>query len=88
MFKCNEQAITDIQGCCRDLNQLSTLQGYKPNNMTHVGQEGSTSGNSSRHDQRVELGPTSPQCHLPRVCLARQTVGGPNTIPLYPREGR
>jgi hypothetical protein len=46
------------------------------------------SDNSSRRDQQAGLGPTSPLCHLPRVCLGGHTVGGPNTIPLYTHEAR
>jgi hypothetical protein len=77
MFKHSEQVITHIRACCGDLNQYSTLQGYKPENTTHTGQEGTTSGNSSRRGQRVGPGPTSPWCHIPRVCLGGDTVGGP-----------
>jgi hypothetical protein len=58
-------------------------KGIKPNDMTHTGQEGITSGNSSRRGQWVRPGPTSPYCRLPHVCLDGHTVGGPNTIPLY-----
>jgi hypothetical protein len=36
------------------------LQGYKPDNMTHAGQEGTMSGNSSWHYQSVGPGPTLP----------------------------
>jgi hypothetical protein len=46
MFRCGEQAITHIRGCCGNLNQYSTLQGYKPDDTTHVGPEGTMSGNS------------------------------------------
>jgi hypothetical protein len=60
MFKHSEQGITHIRGSRGDLNQYSTLQGYKPNNTTHAGPEDTTSGNRSWHSQRVELGPTSP----------------------------
>jgi hypothetical protein len=51
MFKHSEQAITHIRVSHGDSNQWSTLQGYKPDNMTHAGQVGTTSGNNSRHDQ-------------------------------------
>jgi hypothetical protein len=50
--------------------------------MTPVGQEGTSSGHNSQCIQRVGLGPTSPWCRLPRVCLGGHTVGGLNTIPL------
>jgi hypothetical protein len=60
MFRCGEQAITDVRGCHEDSNQLSTLQGYKPDNTTHVGHGGNTSDNNSRHGQRAGPGPTLP----------------------------
>jgi hypothetical protein len=60
MFKHSEQAITHIRGCRGDSNQYSTLQGYTPDNMTHTGPEDTTSGNRSRHSQRVGPGLTSP----------------------------
>jgi hypothetical protein len=59
MFRCGEQAITHIRGCHGDSNQKSNLQGYKFDNATHAGQEGTMSGYSSQHDQRVGLSPTS-----------------------------
>jgi hypothetical protein len=54
MFRFGEQAITHVRGCRGDTNQQSTLQGYKPDNMTHAGQEGTTSGNNSRRDQGAD----------------------------------
>jgi hypothetical protein len=60
MFRCGEQAITHIRGCRGDSNQQSTLQGYKSDNMTHVGPEDTTSDNNSRRDQKVGPGLTSP----------------------------
>jgi hypothetical protein len=56
--------------------------------MTHAGPEGTTSGNSSRHDKKVGLGLTSSKCHLSHVCLSGHIVGGLNTILLYTREAR
>jgi hypothetical protein len=47
MFIFGEQAITHIRGCHGDSNQWTTLEGHKPDNTTHVGPEGTTSGNSS-----------------------------------------
>jgi hypothetical protein len=47
MFKHSEQDITHVRECRGDLNQQSTLQGYKPDNTTHAGQEGTTKGNNS-----------------------------------------
>jgi hypothetical protein len=43
--------MTHIQGCHGDSNQQSTLQGYKPDNTTHAGPEGTTSGHNSRRGQ-------------------------------------
>jgi hypothetical protein len=60
MFRFDEQAITHVRGCHKDLNQYSTLQGYKPDNMTHMGLGGNMSDNSSWRDQRVGPGPTLP----------------------------
>jgi hypothetical protein len=85
MFKHSEQAITHIRVSHGDSNQWSTLQGYKPDNMTHTGQVGTTSGNNSRHDQGDDQGSPQPSACLPHVCLRRQTVGGPCTITMYTR---
>jgi hypothetical protein len=44
----------------RRFELIYTLQGIKPNNMTHVSHEGTMSGHSLQHDQRVGSGSTSP----------------------------
>jgi hypothetical protein len=50
--------------------------------MTHAGQEGTTSGNSSRRDQGDNQGPPNPGACLPHVCLDGDTMGDPCTIHL------
>jgi hypothetical protein len=65
LFEHNNQAITHFRGCHGDLNQQYTLQGIKPDNMTHVSHEGITSGHSSRRDQGDDHGPPHPSARLP-----------------------
>jgi hypothetical protein len=43
--------------------------------MTHVGQKGTTGGNSSQRGQREDQGPPHPSARLPCVCLGGHTVG-------------
>jgi hypothetical protein len=59
-FEHIDQAITHFRGCYGDLNRTSTLQGYKPDNTTHMSHKGTMSGHNSLCDQRVGLGPTPP----------------------------
>jgi hypothetical protein len=51
--------------------------------MTHVGQDGTMSGNSSRRGQIDNHGPPHPSARLQRVCLDRHTMGGRGAIPMY-----
>jgi hypothetical protein len=56
----NGQVLPISEGNHGDLNQQSTLQGYKPDNTTHAGPEGTTGGTSSQCGQRDEQGPPHP----------------------------
>jgi hypothetical protein len=60
MFVLGEQASLIFEGAAEIRISIHLSREKKPDNTTHVGQEGTTSGYSSRRDQRVWSGPTSP----------------------------